>query len=99
MAKWLWGKILPPFQKEEETVQAGAQAAAAGEKPLVRFFNLAGLFLLSVVIVGVGAGVSFLATGELETSIVMLIITTLGLVASFNKKSVTPRGPMKPASI
>ena len=85
-AKWLWGKILPPFQKEEETVQAGAQAAAAGEKPLVRFFNLAGLFLLSVAIVGVGAGVSFLATGELETSIVMLIITTLGLLASFNKR-------------
>lgn len=86
-AKWLWGKFLPPFQKEEGAVQAGALAAAAGEEPApIRFFNLAGLFLLSVAIVGVSAGISLLITGKLEISIVMLIITTLGLVASFNKK-------------
>ncbi|NLY88726.1 MAG: DUF819 family protein [Firmicutes bacterium] len=86
-AKWLWGKFLPPFQKEEGAVQAGAQAAAAGEEPApIRFFNLAGLFLLSVAIVGVSAGISLLIIGKLEISIVMLIITTLGLVASFNKK-------------
>ena len=90
VAKWLWGKILPPFKplkSEEETRQAEAQAAAAGEKPApVRFFALAGLFLLSVAIVGVSAGISFLIAGKLETSIVMLIITTLGIAASFNKK-------------
>ncbi|NLZ44620.1 MAG: DUF819 family protein [Clostridia bacterium] len=86
-AKWLWGKFLPPFQKEEEAVQAEAQAAAAGEKPApARFFALASLFLLSVVIVGISAGISFLVTRKLETSIVMLIITTLGIAASFNRK-------------
>jgi uncharacterized membrane protein len=89
VAKWLWGKFLPPFtlEKEEEAVQAGAQAAAAGEKPAsTRFFALASLFLLSVAIVGISAGVSILITGRLETSIVMLVITTLGIAASFNKK-------------
>ena len=86
-SKWLWGKFLPPFQKEEEAVQAEAQAAAAGEKPApARFFALASLFLLSVVIVGISAGISFLVTRKLETSIVMLIITTLGIAASFNRK-------------
>lgn len=87
VARWLWGKILPPFKKEEGAVQAEAQAAAAGENPApVRFFGLAGLFLLSVAIVGISAGISLLITGKLEISILMLIITTLGIAASFNKK-------------
>ena len=87
VAKWLWGKILPPFKKEEEVGEAETQAAAAGEKPApVCFFDLAALFLLSVAIVGVSAGVSHLITGKLEISIVMLIITTLGIAASFNRR-------------
>lgn len=93
-AKWLFGKFLPPFKKKEAPVQA--YAAAAGEKPTrarpVRFLNLAGLFFLAVVMVGVSAGISLLITGKLETSIVMLIITTLGIAASFNKKICNTQG-------
>ncbi len=80
-AKWLYSKFLPPFQAP---VTALPYAAPAGEKP--RFLTLIALFFLALLIVAISAGVSLLFTEELNVSLVMLVITTLGVGASFIKK-------------
>lgn len=76
-AKWLVSKFLPAFS---ESVFI-PEFAITKEKP-----NRLGLFFalfLSLVFVGISVGISFLFTSRLEVSIVMLVLTTLGIVASF----------------
>lgn len=86
-AKWLLGKFLPPFKAPATALP---YAAAAGKKP--RLLTLVILFLLAVIMVAFSAGVSLLLTGDLEISIVMLLLTTLGIGASFIKKIRTAKG-------
>lgn len=50
------------------------------------FIKLLGAFGLSLLFVLIGAGLSLLITGKLNELVVILTITTLGIIASFNKK-------------
>lgn len=79
-AKWLFGKILPPFSAPlaEPAFAATEEEGSKGEL----FFAI----LLSILCVGVSIGVSLLLTGNLDVSIIMLILTTLGVVASFHQR-------------
>lgn len=79
-AKWLLGKFLPPF----ETPVEYASPAATVEKP--HLSGLIAAFLLSAIFVGVSIGLSLLFTGKIEVALVMLVITTLGIMASFSRK-------------
>ena len=42
--------------------------------------------LLSILLAGVGAGISLLITGKLDELVIILTITTLAILASFNEK-------------
>src|SRR5690606_17598623 len=78
-AKWLIGKLLPSFATP---VAEPAVAATAEEGSKV---ELGFAVLLSLLCVGISVGVSLLATGGLDVSIIMLFLTTLGVVASFHR--------------
>jgi len=81
VAQWLIGKVLPPFaQSGLEPAVAAAEEEEGSKKELI--FAI----LLSLVIVGISAGVALLCTGKLEVSVVMLILTTLGVAASFHPR-------------
>lgn len=79
-AKWLAGKFLPQFIG----TSAAPQVAAAKEG--TNRWGLAFAVLLSLVIVALSVGASLLFTGRIEVSIVMLMLTTLGIAASFLRK-------------
>lgn len=78
-AKWLIGKLLPSFATP---VAEPAVAATAEEGSKV---ELGFAVLLSLLCVGISVGVSLLATGGLDVSIIMLFLTTLGVAASFHR--------------
>jgi uncharacterized membrane protein len=42
--------------------------------------------LISILLLGIGAGLSILITGKLNELVIILTITTLAILASFNKK-------------
>lgn len=79
-AKWVTGKFLPAFTR----TSVAPQAAATKEQ--INQWGLVSAVLLSLVIVGISVGTSLLFTGQIEVSIVMLMLTTLGIAASFLRK-------------
>lgn len=79
-AQWLIGKVLPSFSA------SGLEPALAATEEEGSKKELAFAILLSLIIVGISAGVALLFTGKLEVSIVMLILTTLGVAASFHQR-------------
>lgn len=79
-AKWLAGKFLPPFRKP-----AFSPPLAATRETESRF-SLLVAFILSLLFVGISVGISELLTGRIEVAIIMLVITTLGIGASFINK-------------
>ena len=86
LAKPLLGKFLPAFP-EAETAQPPAEdflGLGRGPTSRQRLARDMGLgFVLSLLILGAGVGISQAITGGLSVAIVILTITTLGIVASF----------------
>jgi len=98
-ARWLFGKVLPPFQKSMSDVASYGQVAATnegeeGERSKGQsgmggrriYTRLGAALLLSIAFTGISVSLSFLRTGEINVGLVMLIVTSLGLGASFVKK-------------
>ena len=79
-AQWLFGKILPPFSAPKLEPALAATEEEGSKK------ELALAVLLSLVMVAISAGVALLLTGKLDVAIVMLVLTTLGIAASFNRR-------------
>lgn len=79
-ARWLIGKILPSFSTPilEPALAAAEEKGSKAEL----FFAV----LLSLLCMGVSIGFSLLITGKIEVSIVMLMLTTLGVAASFHQR-------------
>ncbi len=76
--------FLPRFPRPtswEEGAGADAQAPAVATRALVRGMGLS--LLLAVAIVGVSAGGTLLVLGSLNVTVVLLLITSLSLAASF----------------
>jgi uncharacterized membrane protein len=76
--------FLPRFPRPtswEEGDAEDAQAPAVATRALVRGMGLS--LLLAVAIVGVSAGGTLLALGSLNVTVVLLLITSLSLAASF----------------
>jgi uncharacterized membrane protein len=76
----LFGKILPPFSAPKLEPALAATEEEGSKK------ELALAVLLSLVMVAISAGVALLLTGKLDVAIVMLVLTTLGIAASFNRR-------------
>lgn len=79
-AKWLISKVLQPFSSP---FAEPALAATAEEGSKV---ELGFAVLLSLICVGISVGLSLLLTGGFDVSIIMLILTTLGVAASFHRR-------------
>ena len=79
-AKWLACRFLPPFVKPVFSPPLAATSETTER------FSLLVAFILSVIFVGISVGVSLLLVGRIEVAIVMLVITTLGIGASFMEK-------------
>ncbi len=76
-------KVLPPFKPEDGAhehveVPAGSGFTRANVKPLLVAFGL------TVAIVGVSVGLSFLFFKELDSPFVLVTLTTLGILASLS---------------
>jgi uncharacterized membrane protein len=87
-AKPLLSKILKPYVPVSSTVGDVADASQMEFKELLKKENirqLALVFISAIVIVGAALGISQLFPIALETIIVILSITTLGLLASLIK--------------
>jgi uncharacterized membrane protein len=80
-AQWFIGKVLPAFSS---VVSEPAVAATEEEQNSKRALTFA--IVLSIVIVGISVGISLFLTGNLDVSIIMLALTTLGIAASFHAK-------------
>jgi uncharacterized membrane protein len=96
LAKPLLSKFLPPFTYQEE---AAASEAIEEVQISIHFFKrkekiktIALVLVLSLAIVGVSSLLSFLITGELSIGLVILTITTLGIVGSLFKRIRTIAG-------
>lgn len=80
--KRFMARILPAYKREKN----GSHSEKSHEGPHLKQGNLwqtlAGL-LIAIILVGIAVGISQLITGELVEPIVILIITTLGIAASF----------------
>lgn len=77
-------RFLPPFQAAGGSSRAAVEVAAtvdpAASRPSVAHIGLG--LLLAAGTVGVGVGLSFLLTGRISESVVILSVTTLGILAS-----------------
>ena len=79
--------FLPAFERTEEEPDPEPHDMSTLSQSIPRNKKLQELgfaFLLSVVVVAVSIGISFLIAGEVDFLIVILSLTTLGLAASFN---------------
>ncbi len=82
-AKWLFGKFLPPFKStgiivsEKDIFNGEGRSGAVGTAVAVG---------LSVAITAVSVGISMLVTGKMDVVMIMLLVTTFGIAASFVKK-------------
>jgi len=81
-AKWLYSKFLPPF-KGQTGVQVGD---IANENSLVFNKGIIVAFLIAAASVGSAIGISFLFKEKIDVAIVMFVITSLGIMASFVKR-------------
>lgn len=85
LGKKVFGLILPRFkgfngnQSKDQPAENGFYRLPAGEKMI----NILISFGLSILCFGAALGVSFLITGKTDGSIIILILTTLGISFSF----------------
>jgi uncharacterized membrane protein len=82
IAKQVFGKFLPPFRGQnlpQDDVQAFPTKEWSLSQSVFSFF-------LAILIAGVSVGISMLVAGKMEPMIVMLLVTTLGITASFWKR-------------
>jgi uncharacterized membrane protein len=79
-AKKLFRKFLPAFKGDGEP--AGAENGQNGKMS----FKVVYAVLLSILFVAAAAGISYLITRGIDVAVVMLVITTLGIGASFINK-------------
>jgi uncharacterized membrane protein len=84
IAKPVIGKFLPPFRSEhpqpdEAAVQAGPTGGWSRSKIIISL-------ILAILLAGVSIGLSLLITRKIEAIMVMLLVTTFGIAASFWKR-------------
>ncbi|NLW55954.1 MAG: DUF819 family protein [Firmicutes bacterium] len=79
-AKWLSSRFLPAFTGTSPAPQVAATKEETGR------WSLVFAVLLSLVIVALSVATSIVLTGRIEVSVVMLMLTTLGIAASFLRK-------------
>jgi len=86
VAKKLLSRFLPAYAGVEEHWESDNKAASGSYRSIFTrpvFLPLLGAFGLAVLIFAAGAGLSFLLPPESATMVVILVITTLSLGASF----------------
>jgi uncharacterized membrane protein len=87
--KKVFSLFLPVFPgyngKKAEEVRADVDSVVKqdGRKPAVSILIALGI---SAAILAVGASLSFMVTGKMSSTLIILVITTLGIAFSFNKK-------------
>jgi len=89
IAKKMLGKFLPPFHKNQKPSENFIPETRAEKTSLQ---NIVGAFGISVLIVGFSLGVSQLIAGEIKVALVILTLTTLSILCSFNKRVRTIKG-------
>lgn len=83
-AKWVYRKLLPPFKGGGQEVQHTGHAGNGTQEGFSP--ETIAAVVLALCCVGISIGSSLLITGGLDAAIVMLSVTTLGLLGSFIKK-------------
>ncbi|MFC2166482.1 DUF819 family protein [Acidobacteriota bacterium] len=83
IAQKMLGKFLPPFHENQKSTENFIPETTTEKTSLQNIFISSGL---SVLIVGSSIGLSQLITGETKVALVILILTTLSIVFSFNKR-------------
>ena len=78
--------FLPPFKSTNSEVDINVMNNWDRLSNSNRAFNSLILILMSGVILGVSLGLSHLVYAQEHAAFIILVITTLGIVASFNKK-------------
>jgi len=89
IAQKVLGKFLPPSQKNQEPRKNSIPATTTEKTSLKNILTSSGL---SVLIVGFSIGLSQLITGETKIALVIMILTTLSIFCSFNKRIRTIKG-------
>jgi len=82
-AKWFYSKFLPRFGGADG-IKENMDEAVGKPDP----FGIIAAAALSIAFTGVSAGISTLITGKIDVAVVMLLITTLGISASFIKTAI-----------
>ena len=89
MGKRVLGLFLPRFRgyngkpEQEGDDLHGSEVPADSRKPLMHVLISLGI---SALILALAVGLSFLVTGRMSSTLIILVITTLGIIFSFNKK-------------
>lgn len=83
LAQKILGKFLPPFHENQKSTENFIPKTTTEKTSLQNIFISSGL---SVLIVGFSIGLSQLITGETKVALVILILTTLSIISSFNKR-------------
>jgi len=89
LSKKVFGYFLPVFKADEgiKTIEnKGGMIAGQQSSYRKSIMHVIISLLLSMVIFAISAGISYLIAGKLSGTIIILIITALGIAFSFNKK-------------
>ena len=84
VAQRLLSKVLPPFKAEAHHEAFEHPGESLSKWTRGHIAPMAKSFGLTVLMVGVAVGLSFLLTKSLHVGVVMLVITTLGIAASLS---------------
>jgi uncharacterized membrane protein len=84
-AKKFLGFFLPDYKKQQGTVATEEEEQTPSETPVRVVHRLTGL-ALAVLVVGVAIGLSVLILGEIAEPLVIMVLTTLGIGASFSRR-------------
>jgi len=89
IAQKMLGKFLPPFHKSQKSNKNSIPETRPEKTSFQNIFMALGL---SVLIVSFSIGLSQLITGETKVALVILTLTTLSILFSFNKRIRTIKG-------
>ena len=89
VARKLLGKFLPSFQTSKISFKGIVTETTDGK---ISIQNILSAFSLSALVVAFSIGLSFLLFREMKIALVILTITTLSIVCSFNKRIRTIKG-------
>lgn len=89
VAQKVLGKFLPSSQKNKAASECIATEAAAKKISIQNIISAAGL---SALLIALSIGLSFLLLGEMRIAMLILLITTLSIASSFNKRVRTIKG-------